>query len=366
MGDEQTTRLWENRGMGTLRPSERPKPFLKKAIESDSPICPYCGRQGTSVRVSGDREDSWIGTSCEDRWAEADLQEPLPPKLNWLYDSWKWIGKHWRWDALLSIGAFGMIKLNEYGVAIALLVVAGIAASSKLSQWEGLEESSRLTKPLRVAGYILVIAALVLLTLAINTNRGTAPWSTLSSFGSVSTVSAPVTTDQVLDQASIDFGRINFGSTLDKPVHEVAEVHYKNHGKRTASDFIHVGGLVFNKTILTDEAVAYHQNALLAALLNKTDGANRRSTVSPDVPENFIRIPEEPSAGSDRLSEERLNILSGKMYLYVLVAMKYRDDAMPKNVIKITEGCWRFSGNVSISVECGRNASTFKTLTSNH
>ena len=123
-----------------------------------------------------------MGTSCEHRWTESDLQENnfanigstgLVPETNWVHDSWRWIGKHWRWDAILSVGALGMMKLGEYGVATALLVVAGIAAVSKLSQWEGY-------KLLRRAGYVLVVAAFMLVSLVINKNRGSAPWSNFS------------------------------------------------------------------------------------------------------------------------------------------------------------------------------------------
>jgi hypothetical protein len=65
--------------------ADQPKLFLKRALESQFPICPYCGIPGTSVRTSEDKENVWIGTSrsCQHRWTESDLREtieetPLP------------------------------------------------------------------------------------------------------------------------------------------------------------------------------------------------------------------------------------------------------------------------------------------------
>ena len=96
-----------------------------------------------------------------------------------------------------------------------------------------------------------------------------------------------------------------------------------------------------------------HQDKLLVSLLAKKDVGR---TAYPGV-EGFIRVPESSGDGSDRLSRERLNILSGTSYLYVLIAMKYRDDTMPENVFKVTEGCFRFNGPLSVYLECGRNGS---------
>jgi hypothetical protein len=70
-------------------------------------------------------------------------------------------------------------------------VVAGIAAISKLSQWEGLGDLPGLTKLLRRCGYILVFAAFTLLSLVINKNRGNGSWSNFSQSGSVSTAPTP-------------------------------------------------------------------------------------------------------------------------------------------------------------------------------
>jgi len=73
-----------------------------------------------------------------------------------------------------------MARMGEYGVALALLFVAGIAATSKISQWGGLNEHQRITKGLRRGGYALVLAAFVLVSLVMNKNRGTASWSNFS------------------------------------------------------------------------------------------------------------------------------------------------------------------------------------------
>src|SRR5258708_23791281 len=60
--------------MDQLGPEQR-MPFLKRALESQSPVCPYCGRPGISIMVHGDTENSWMGTTCKHRWDESDLQE---------------------------------------------------------------------------------------------------------------------------------------------------------------------------------------------------------------------------------------------------------------------------------------------------
>ena len=190
--------------MDKLSPEQR-RQARERVIELQSPICPYCGKAGFDVTTHDDREQKFLGL-CGHHWSESDLQEIDPtdrpevssgvrgqhPKPNWLGDSWKWIGKRWKWDAILSVGALGMVKLGEYRVAVALLIVAAFAASSKLSQWEGLKEFSGPTKLIRRGGYLLVVVALVLMTLVINKNRGNAPWSNFSSPVVSKNVGAPV------------------------------------------------------------------------------------------------------------------------------------------------------------------------------
>src|SRR5689334_13100289 len=118
--------LGDNGGMAKLTPEQR-RLSRERAIELQLPICPYCGKTGINTAVHGDHDQQFVGL-CGHQWAESDLQEvqALLPKPHWLCDSWKWIGEHWKWDAILSVGAYGMIRLGEYGLAVALLVVAGI------------------------------------------------------------------------------------------------------------------------------------------------------------------------------------------------------------------------------------------------
>jgi hypothetical protein len=153
------------------------------------------------------------------------------------------------------------------------------------------------------------------------------------------------------DQADIDFRYITIGETRDKPIHSAVEVHYSDGGKRAAVNFVPASALDFSSTALADGAILAHQDNLLASLLGKPDGNN----VAYPGTEGLIRIPESAGEASDRLSRERLNILNWKMYLYVLIAMKYRDDTMPGKTIKITEWCFRFNGPISIYLQCGRN-----------
>src|ERR1700733_6644306 len=98
---------------------------------------------------------------------------------------WLWVGKKWRWDAIISVGAWGMIKLEQFGVAIVLLVIAGAALLSKLSQWEGIADLARLSRFLRNTGYLAVMAAFLLVCVYVNNERGSAPWFTLSRHNSV-------------------------------------------------------------------------------------------------------------------------------------------------------------------------------------
>jgi hypothetical protein len=93
---------------------------------------------------------------------------------------WRWIGKHWKWDAILSVGAFGMFKLGEYGLFIILLAVAGLAAISRLSQWDGIANLPRLTRTVRWCGYIFGCSVVLTLAVIANRVRGDQPWSNLS------------------------------------------------------------------------------------------------------------------------------------------------------------------------------------------
>lgn len=92
---------------------------------------------------------------------------------------WFWIGKKWRWDALLSVGVFGTIKLGEYAVAMALLVISGMAVISKISQWDGTGDEAFLTSWIRRGLYTVVGIAVIFLAVITDKVRGDTAWSHL-------------------------------------------------------------------------------------------------------------------------------------------------------------------------------------------
>lgn len=92
---------------------------------------------------------------------------------------WRWIGIKWRRDALLSVGALSMIRLGEYAVGVICLVVAGIAAISKIQHWVGISDLAAPTKAIKIAGYVGVAGLVVGVALVSNRVRADSPWSNL-------------------------------------------------------------------------------------------------------------------------------------------------------------------------------------------
>lgn len=89
---------------------------------------------------------------------------------------WLWIGKKWRWDAILSVGAFSLIRMGEYLIGVSLLAVAALAAISKISQWSPADPKIG-AAVIKKLGYAAVVACFIILVTITNNVRGDSPWS---------------------------------------------------------------------------------------------------------------------------------------------------------------------------------------------
>ena len=90
----------------------------------------------------------------------------------------KWMAK-WGWGVLFGT-AFALEEGHEYGAALlaALFGVASLASS--VLHWGGLETDPKLTKGMRVVGYLFALVLLVISVFYVVGEKGTQPWSRLS------------------------------------------------------------------------------------------------------------------------------------------------------------------------------------------
>lgn len=168
-------------------------------------------------------------------------------------------------------------------------------------------------------------------------------------------LSEPSPTPPRKDSAQLELGTINVGKTHLK--HTAVEVGYKVSGNVAIVAMANAGALVFYPSKLSDADVLAHQDDMLASLLSRD---LKDSSASTSGRFGFVLVPNIPGPAAERLQKERQNILDAKMYLYVLSAFKYRDAAMSRNTVRITEWGLEFNGPVNFFVERGRNRSTVR------
>jgi hypothetical protein len=87
----------------------------------------------------------------------------------------------------------------------------------------------------------------------------------------------------------------------------------------------------------------------------RSPNLNTRYEVQPGaMPRHFFSYPDSDSEIA-QMKELSSDVLAEKKRLYLFVVMKYRDDKLPKNQIRITEFCGLFIGNFDMWHNCGMN-----------
>jgi hypothetical protein len=89
---------------------------------------------------------------------------------------WRWVGGRWKWETILGV-ALGMVRLGEYAISLMLLALAGLAAASKITHWEG-----PATNPIgliRFIGYFVVTCSCLIVGIIVVSVKGNDPWSHL-------------------------------------------------------------------------------------------------------------------------------------------------------------------------------------------
>lgn len=77
------------------------------------------------------------------------------------------------------------------------------------------------------------------------------------------------------------------------------------------------------------------------------------------LPRHFFSYPDS-DAGPEQMKELESNVLAGKKRFYLFVVMKYRDDALPKHRIRVSEFCGWFRDTFEMWHNCGNRIYTSK------
>jgi len=95
------------------------------------------------------------------------------PRYAWLRSN------EWAWYSGLFLGAVGVTSINEFGVAIILLVLSSFGAVSQLWKWKPNNWSSFFTVFGKVLITVIILAGLLCCIGIVNENRAGHPWSQL-------------------------------------------------------------------------------------------------------------------------------------------------------------------------------------------
>jgi hypothetical protein len=136
--------------------------------------------QKTKCSIEQEQAKSEVSTMAPE--APQEPAVPIRPRpsnfiSHWSLAFWHWMGKRWRWEVIFSLGWLGMLKIGEYGIALGLLALSGLAAVSKIAHWEGIATLAGLTKLIRLSGYVTVLFVFLILLIVTVDTKGLAKWS---------------------------------------------------------------------------------------------------------------------------------------------------------------------------------------------
>jgi hypothetical protein len=165
----------------TLRPGRW---TIKVTITADS-VAPLVGQIEFTVYQEQGLDRLSVG--CQPPMGDASLplelrvssssQDAGPPPHKFRFsDIWRWIGGKWQWGSLFG-AAIGLGRAGEYGVGLLLLLMSGVAASSKIFHWKGPHPSRE--PAIRIIGYCSVAIAFCFLTIVTLNMKGSGAWSHL-------------------------------------------------------------------------------------------------------------------------------------------------------------------------------------------
>jgi hypothetical protein len=117
-----------------------------------------------------------------------------------------------------------------------------------------------------------------------------------------------------------------------------------------ATNFVHRVVVQICPTSLTPES---EEESIrdAASIKPRLDGTYDELYPSPERELSFSA----PNPPSNYMTSQYEDILAGKKRLYVFVALKYRDAALPANEVRVTEFCGWFSGKLDSWGNCGHN-----------
>jgi hypothetical protein len=89
---------------------------------------------------------------------------------------WHWSSR-WQWYSGLFLGAVALVSINEFGPAVALLILSSLSVTSKLTDWNGIGGRPRLTVSLKILGTFGVLAILIVFIAVGMALKDERPWS---------------------------------------------------------------------------------------------------------------------------------------------------------------------------------------------
>jgi hypothetical protein len=114
-----------------------------------------------------------------------DAIKPFLTTLKMLLKKYAWLG--------FFAGAVAMVQINEYAIALFLLLLSAIALSVHIYDWKGFPERHILTGVFKTVGFLFVITLLILWIALFVKIKGSKAWSNLWAEGENPTVQSKST-----------------------------------------------------------------------------------------------------------------------------------------------------------------------------
>lgn len=158
---------------GGTRPLRLGRWKMRLTITADGSINPLVGEIEFTILQNLGEERPSIATTGELGAVRLPLRTE-PKTTGHIRLIWALISGKWRWASLATAG-IAVARAGEYAVGIGLFVLSGLAAVSKIAQWQ----PARSAKLFRFFGYLLVLVGFIFASLVALRMKGSDPWSHL-------------------------------------------------------------------------------------------------------------------------------------------------------------------------------------------